>query len=122
MKQETAQRLYKQMKECMEQKEVFLREGFSREDLAREIKSNRTYLTKALHLRSLTFARFVNSYRAQYAIDLLACNEDMSVEELALRSGFGSSRAMNRYIKESAGLGARALQCRIFKDSVKVQP
>lgn len=121
MSQDDADRLYERMKACME-KAVFLQEGFRREDLAQELSTNRTYLSAALRNKRLTFPQFVNSYRAQYAIELIQKQEYVTVEDLAVRCGFGSSRAMNRYIKQSAGLSAHALRDRIFSDSVKVQP
>lgn len=122
MTQEDADRLYIRMKACMERGALFLREDFCREDLARQMKTNRTYLSTALRVRHMTFNQFVNSFRAQYAIELILKEKDISVEDLAFRSGFSSARAMNRYIKQSAGLTAHALRYRIFGESVRVQP
>lgn len=119
---EEADRLYGRMKDYMVSGAFFLREDFCREDLAREMKTNRTYLTIALRVRHMTFNQFVNSYRAQYAIGLILNESYLSVEDIAFRSGFSSARAMNRYIKQSAGLSAHALRYRIFGESVRVQP
>lgn len=108
--------MFMRMKECMTTKSLFLKEGLSRDDLARELQTNRTYLTAALRHNRISFAQFVNSYRATYAIDILFRKDEefLGVEDLAVRCGFGSSRVMNRYIKKSAGLNTCALRIKVF--------
>ena len=108
--------LYDRMKSYMVSTSAYLDEDYTREDMAKALNTNRTYLTEALRFKHLTFYRFVNSYRAQYAIELLTRKPTSSVEDIAFLSGFRTARAMNRYIKQSAGLSARALRNRITGD------
>lgn len=122
MNRDEADILFNRMKACMADTGWYRRDGFRREDLAREVCTNRTYLSEALRLKCLSFNQFVNSYRTQYAIELLVREAEISVEDVAFRSGFKSARMMNRYIKKSAGLSAHALRCKIIGNPVKVQP
>ena len=59
------------MDSLMREKKLFLQRHLTREDMAREVLTNRTYITRALKGRGLNFSQFVNAYRAQYAIDLM---------------------------------------------------
>ena len=102
----------------MEQRQLFLRKGLSRDDLAREVMTNRTYITRALKARGLNFSRFVGAYRAQYAIGLLfdPRYRDARPFDIAELSGFSSVETMNRYVKKSAGSTACAMRIRVLKD------
>lgn len=116
MSRDEAKKLYDRMKIYMLNSSEYLKEGFSREDMAKALRSNRTYLTEALRFKNLTFNEFVNSYRAQYAIELLVSRREASIEDIAFLSGFGTARSMNRYIKQSAGLPAHALREKIIRE------
>lgn len=107
--------LYGFLERVMLEKKLFLRSDLKREDLAREAVTNRTYISRTLSMRGLNFARFVNSFRVQYALELLASDRwrDASPEDIACMSGFSGADAMNRYIKKSAGSTACAFRERI---------
>ena len=109
--------LYSFLERVMVEKRLFLCKDLKREDLAREAVTNRTYISSTLRKRGLNFARFVNSFRAQYAIELLASekNRDLSPEDIACMSGFSGADAMNRYIRKSAGLTASVLRNRLLQ-------
>lgn len=106
------------MDALMREQRLFLRKDLTRDDLARETMTNRTYVSRALRDHGLNFARFVNTYRVQYAIELLLDSGDSSLsrEDVALMSGFSCADAMNRYIKKCAGLTACALRERVLID------
>jgi len=99
----------------MREKKLFLRKRLSRDEMAREVFTNRTYITRALKGRGLNFSQFVNAYRAQYAIELLSSEKhrDTPAEDIAEMSGFSHVDTMNRYIKKSAGSTACAFRERI---------
>ncbi len=103
---------------AMEEKQLFLRKRLSRADVAREVMTNRTYLTRALKGRGLNFSQFVNAYRAQYAINLLfdARYRDARPGDIAELSGFSSVETMDRYVKKCAGSTACAMRKRVLKD------
>jgi AraC-like DNA-binding protein len=107
--------VYEKMKQLMLEKQLFLQPDLTRDQLAREVLTNRTYITRALKGRGLNFSQFVNSFRADYAIGLMTgeAYRDAAPVEIAEMSGFSSVDTMNRYIKKSAGLTACALQKRL---------
>ncbi len=107
--------IFARMDALMRKQRLFLRKQLSRDDMAREVLTNRTYITRALKGRGLNFAQFVNSYRAQYAIELLLSERwrDASPEDIACMSGFSSADAMNRYIKKSTGSTGCAFRERV---------
>lgn len=108
--------IYRKMQRLMREKRLFLRKGLTRDDLAREVLTNRTYITRALRGRGQNFAQFVNSFRAQYAIELMLSEEyrDTPQADIAEMSGFSHVQTMNRYIKKSAGSTACAMRSRIL--------
>lgn len=109
----------------LETKRLFLDENLSLDTLASEVMSNRTYVTKAISMKSLSFAQLVNSMRARYAIDYIMREDcrDVNLVEIAEESGFASVRTMNRYIKQSTGVSACALRCRLYGPGrTKAQP
>lgn len=108
--------IYRKMQRLMRDKRLFLRKHLSRDDMAREVLTNRTYITRALHGRGQNFAQFVNSFRAQYAIELMLSDKyrDMPPADIAEMSGFSHVQTMNRYIKKSAGSTACAMRIRVL--------
>ena len=110
--------IYGKMTRAMQEKQLFLRRDLTRDDLAREVLTNRTYVSRALRVRGLSFPQFVNSFRAMYAIDLMSGGPyaDASPADIAELSGFSSLDTMNRYIKKSAGTTACALKVRMAGD------
>ena len=99
----------------MEEKKLYLDKDFSREDLALEATTNRTYLSRALNSRGLNFSRFIASFRVQHAIGLMWEPEyaETPLADIAEMSGFTSADALNRCMKKSAGLTSCALRKRI---------
>lgn len=110
--------LYVRMLRVMARKRLYLNKKCSREGLARELLTNRTYVSRALNARGMNFARFVNSFRAEHAIGLLARFDlaDVPLEDIAEMSGFSSVDKMNAYVKKSAGLSACALRKRLLEE------
>ena len=117
-KQVDTDEIYEKMKRLMLERRLYLRQDLTRDCLAREVLTNRTYITRALKGRGLNYPQFVNSFRAAHAIELMASGScpDASPEDIALLSGFSSADTMNRYIKKSAGLTACALRARMAGD------
>ena len=107
--------IYDKMTQLMLEKRLYLRKRLTREDVAREVLANRTYVTRALRGRGLSFPQFVNAFRAQHAIDLIADEAYAAFPpaDIAEMSGFSSVDTMNRYIKKSAGSMACAVRERI---------
>ena len=106
------------MDAVMREKRLFLNKDLTRADLARESMTNRTYVSRALKYSGQNFARFVNAYRVQYALELLLDGSDpsLSQEDIAVMSGFSCADSMNRYIKKSAGSTACAVRERVLDE------
>lgn len=115
-REQSDEEIYARMMRLMQEKKLFLRKNLTRDEVAREAMTNRTYVTRALQGRGLNFSQFVNSFRAQYAIELMLDGKhaDTSPADIAELSGFSHVATMNRYIKKSAGSTACAMRERIF--------
>ena len=112
-----SQDLYAMMLRVMTQQKLYLDRNCSREQLARELMTNRTYVSRALNARGMSFWQFINSFRTQRAISLLARRDlaEASLGDIAEMSGFSSVDRMNLYLKKSAGLSACALRKRLLE-------
>lgn len=73
-----------------EDKQLYLRQGLTREMLCREIGVNRTYLSIYLRQQGTTYYQYINTLRIRYAIQLRNAQPDLPTRELAARSGFRS--------------------------------
>ena len=106
--------LYGALLRLMVQERLFLNKKCSRERLARELMTNRTYVSRAINARGMSFSQFINSFRAEYAISLLARHDlaGVPLDDIAEMSGFSTADQMNRYVKKSAGMTACALRKR----------
>lgn len=80
----------------MEEKRLYLDPNFTLENLAREVWSNRTYVSKALRLRrGVSFREYVYNFRLRYARRLWR-DVDCGARDLAIRSGFNDVRTFNK--------------------------
>ena len=99
----------------LESKKLFLNENFSIETLAREVGTNRTYLSRSIkHCRQENFAGYINRVKIEYAKRLikekigknsrqpLKCTVDM--EDIAIASGFGCRRSFVRCFRKIEGI------------------
>lgn len=78
----------------------YIEENFTKtitfENMAHDLKYEKNYLSKYMHKYiPYSFTYLVNWYRVDMATDLLK-NTDLSVSEIAMRSGFQSIRSFNR--------------------------
>ncbi|MEO0973412.1 MAG: AraC family transcriptional regulator, partial [Pseudomonadota bacterium] len=80
-----------------------LQSGLSLERLARHFGMNQAYVSRSLNQGlGQTFSQFVNALRVEHAKGLLG-DPQLSVLDIALRSGFGSKASFNRAFREHAG-------------------
>ena len=109
--------LYEKAVDYMESHLPYLDPDFTQEGMSRILYSNKLYLSKAINAFSgFNFRQFVNYYRINYSLALKKENPDMSVSQLAVRSGFHSVVTYNiafkmhkrttpgEYFRESFGL------------------
>lgn len=89
-------------------------ENITLRSVAKTLGYEEHYLSRCFHGSiPMHFSRYVNLYRVDAAIELLS-NTDLSITEIAGRSGFGSIRAFNRAFREITGFSPRELPVRPF--------
>ena len=92
-------------------KKLFLKRDFSKNDLAIELSTNRTYIREALlAYKHCDWRSYINSFRVRYYLEIarLEENKHITVAELAEKCGFGSAHTLNLYLKQSYGITASA--------------
>jgi len=73
-------------------------------DVAREIGTNRTYISQAINREfNQNFAGFVNSYRIRKAEEIIRNEKNVSLTDLADKVGFGSVSSLIRSFQEFTG-------------------
>lgn len=91
------------IKELFTVKKVFLKPDLKLSDIAREVGSNRTYVSNYFNSEATAnFYSYVNSYRVMYACELLA-DVTIPVQDVALKSGFNSASAFSRVFAKHMG-------------------
>lgn len=86
-----------------EDKQLYLRQGLTREMLCREIGVNRTYLSIYLRQQGTTYYQYINTLRIRYAIQLRSAQPELPTKELAARCGFRSLPTFRKAWQEIYG-------------------
>lgn len=90
----------KKMYLLMNESEVFLDIDLSLNKLSKELKIPKYHLTQLFSLRiGKNFNQFINSYRINFACDLLLKNKDIKIEDFIYQCGFNSKSSFNRHFK-----------------------
>jgi AraC-like DNA-binding protein len=83
---------------------IYLNATLTLNDLARELGTNRTYLSNYLNQQlHTTFYEYVNEWRVRRAKELLR-STDQLLEDVALQSGFNSMSSFRRYFTAHTGM------------------
>lgn len=75
--------------------------------MARQLGTNRTYVSKLINTRrEMSFSDFVNDYRVRYSEMILTSSDyfSLSLEEIALKSGFSSTSSFYRSFVKKNGI------------------
>lgn len=92
--------LYEKVVAVMESRQPFLNENFSLQNLASEVFTNKTYLSRTINVISgRNFCQFVNYYRVQYAVEMMRKEPRLRMSELSSMSGFHSVVTFNMAFK-----------------------
>ena len=84
-------RLYKAMCMLLEERRPYLRSNYTVQDMARELGTNRAYLSHMINQTTgLNFSQLMNKYRILSALELIKKNPTIQTEEAALLSGFNN--------------------------------
>lgn len=96
--------LFKIIQEKMENERMYLQPGLSVVDLAKSIGSNRTYVSTSINSHSgKSFAMFVNTYRVEYAKQIMEKDGKLSIAQVAEMSGFASEESFRRNFRNITG-------------------
>ena len=102
--------------EWMVQAKPYLNPDLRLMDLREVLPMNRTYLSQFIHDEfDCSFFQFVNRYRIEEAKRLLREEPSLTIEQVALRSGFSSRVSFTRVFTNETGLSPRewSAQCNI---------
>ena len=97
--------LFSKLETLFEEDQIFKNPELRLNDVAQELGTNRTYLSRLIrHRRDTTFCDFVNDYRVRYAEAVLSSPEHfrLTIDEVAFNSGFsGSSSFYRAFVKKN---------------------
>ena len=86
--------------DLMERDKMFLQQDLKLSDMTAKLGTNRTYVYNTINIdMGMSFSDFVNKYRVEYSKQLLLDNSEMSMQEIASKSGFSSESAFYRNFK-----------------------
>ena len=101
--EEEASTLAAEVQRLFDEEKLFLNPKLKLSDVAREVGTNRTYLSRYFNQENgHTFYDFVNNYRIKYAEDLLK-STSANLQEIADRSGFNSLSTFRRVFAATHG-------------------
>lgn len=99
--------LFREINTRLWEEKCFTNSEFNRHDLAALVGTNRTYLGDAIRQCTedgLTVSEYINVQRLKYACMLLETADNLSIENIAIDSGYNSTRTFFRQFKLKYGL------------------
>ena len=94
-----------QFRSLMMDKKVFLRPKLTLDEVADELHSNKTYVSKMVNnTYGVSFPELVNTLRVDYAEQYILSHREAKQSEVALNSGFLSASAFNTVFKKVTGV------------------
>lgn len=99
-------RLFISLNELLEKEKLFIDPALNREELAKRLSTNRTYLIDAIRTYgdNKTVREYLNDYRLKHAASLLAQSCKLSIEQICHDSGFASRSVFYRLFRDSYGM------------------
>lgn len=90
-------------------KEFYLNGKYTIEELADDINSNKTYISRAINTQTgMTYPQYLNKLRIEYALDLIKKDPYMPLSEVSYLSGFAHQSAFTDSFKRNVGVTPRA--------------
>lgn len=85
----------------VENDNIYLQPDLKLDDLAQMMHTNRTYIYQAVNQQmGISFNEFINRYRIAHAKRLMASDPTLSMNDVALQSGFASLSSFYRNMKK----------------------
>ena len=100
----------------MEEKRLYLNHDITLDIVAKEVWSNRTYLSRAISTKKQqTFRQYVNDCRLAYAAEVLY-DKGYDIQDIAIASGFKSARMFCNALQQSSLSALDSLKKQTLKD------
>lgn len=98
-------KLLPQFIKLIEEDRIFLNPNITLEDIARQVNSNRTYISRIINEKfDSNFYDFINKKRIEYAKTLIADNPMFTRDKIASESGFLHASNFSRVFKSQTGM------------------
>jgi len=110
---EKKQQTISNLKQILEEKELYLKKDLTIELTAAKLKISRTYLSQIVNETfNSNFTTFINNYRINHAVQLISdpANSKYSIAGIAELSGFHSISSFNTLFKQKTGLTPSAFR------------
>jgi len=99
------------LKQHCEEPQLYLQHDISLAQLAKQIGTNRSYLSKYFALQGITYNAYINGLRIRHFVKLYhettAARQSAPTKQLAYQSGFRSYSTFNAAFKQNMGMTAR---------------
>lgn len=100
----TPMTLRERIEKVMVSEQLFLNPELKLVDLVKLLNTNRNYVYKAMNVdMKMSFSEYVNRLRVDYAEQLIASHPELTLQEVAIRSGFASTPSFYRNFKAFKG-------------------
>ena len=94
-------KLFAALKELMKNESVYTQTDVDRKVIAEMLNTNERYLFESIKENAgLSFAEYINTLRLNFAKELLMDSSNLTIEDIAIRSGFGSRATFHRQFRE----------------------
>jgi AraC-like DNA-binding protein len=86
----------------MESEQLYLNTDLKLTDIATSLNTNSRYISDCINSqRGCSFSQFINSYRIEYAKQLLRAKPDEKISNISMKVGFANERSFFRAFKQS---------------------
>ena len=97
--------LLKQLVEKVENEKIYLRQDITLDILAKEMETNRDYLSKVINANFGNFNEFINNYRIEEVIRILTSDKNHKpIKAICFESGFSNYNPFHNAFKKQTGL------------------
>lgn len=98
-------KLFQALKELMEDEAIYTQTDIDRKSIAKRLTTNEKYLFDSVKEHTgLSFSEYISELRLNLAKKLLSENTSLTIEDIAIGSGFGSRATFHRQFKEKFDL------------------
>lgn len=85
-------------------RKLYLKPGFSRDDAISIVPMSMKQFSALFQKYSTGFVSFVNNLRLEHSLELIRCNQEYTIEGIALDSGFSNRQTFHRLFVEKYGM------------------